>query len=74
MKDFYCVQYAVDLFISRIHLAAEASIPNSSGQYRCPPEPLWSDEWQQAVRKRSCTSAAFGATRPARPDNLDKMF
>lgn len=47
-----CVQDAVDNFTSGIHLAAEISVSKSSGKYRQPPVPWWSDKCQQAARVR----------------------
>nr|BDT63038.1 MAG: hypothetical protein [Trachysalambria curvirostris nimavirus] len=52
VEDFHDVQEAADYLTSHIHAAAEAAIPKSTGKYRRPPVPWWSDECQQAVRAR----------------------
>ena len=51
-EEFQSVQEATDHITSQIRLAAEISIPRSSGKYRRPPVPWWSDECRDAVRAR----------------------
>ena len=51
-EGFHSVQEALNHLTSRIHLAAQAAIPRSTGRYRRPPVPWWSQECQQAVRAR----------------------
>ena len=52
IEGFRSVQEALNHLTSRIHLAAQAAIPRSTGRYRRPPVPWWSQECQQAVRAR----------------------
>ena len=52
VEDFHSVQEALTHLTSRIHLAAHAAIPRSTGRCRRPPVPWWSQECQQAVRAR----------------------
>ena len=51
-EEFQSVQEATDHITSQIRLAAEISVPRSSGKYRRPPVPWWSDECHEAVRAR----------------------
>ena len=51
-EEFQTVQEATDHITSQIRLAAEISVPRSSGKYRRPPVPWWSDECHNAVRAR----------------------
>ena len=53
VEEFQSVQEAANHLTSRIHLAAVNSIPKSTGQYRRPPVPWWSDECQSAIRARN---------------------
>ena len=70
VEDFNDVQEAVNYFTSQIQAAAEAAIPKSTGRYRRPPVPWWSDECLQAVRARKAALRQW----KRRPNDATMIF